>query len=97
VATAFHKILWRGVAGRWTMKPFNDATSPFGRKIVVACLERSIPLQEEFVDIYAAGPIDRLNPLRQIPTLARRKSSKPTHRAYAPQASLLTAWFIPDS
>jgi glutathione S-transferase len=51
------------------MKLLNDATSPFGRKVLVACLELGIPIQEEFVDIYKPGPIDALNPLRQIPTL----------------------------
>jgi glutathione S-transferase len=51
------------------MKLFNEATSPFGRKILVACIERSITLEEEFVDILKPGPVDDLNALRQIPTL----------------------------
>jgi glutathione S-transferase len=51
------------------MKLLNDATSPFGRKILVAAMEHSISLEEEFVDIGAAGPLDRVNPLRQIPAL----------------------------
>jgi glutathione S-transferase len=51
------------------MKLLNDATSPFGRKVIVACLERSIAFEEQFVDISKAGPLDEFNPLRQIPTL----------------------------
>jgi glutathione S-transferase len=51
------------------MKLLNDATSPFGRKVLVACIERSIPLEERFVDISKPGALDEFNPLRQIPTL----------------------------
>lgn len=50
------------------MKILNDATSPFGRKTIVAAMERSIPVEEVFVDLN--GPtLDPWNPLRQIPTL----------------------------
>jgi glutathione S-transferase len=51
------------------VKLINDATSPFGRKILVACIERLISLEEEFVDMNKPGPVDDLNALRQIPTL----------------------------
>ncbi len=51
------------------MKLLNDATSPFGRKVLVAAIERSVSIEEQFITISAPGPIDDLNPLRQIPTL----------------------------
>lgn len=50
------------------MKIFNDATSPFGRKTIVAAMERSIAAEEVFVDLNTTT-LDRWNPLRQIPTL----------------------------
>ena len=50
------------------MKILNDATSPFGRKTVVAAMERAIPVEEAFVDLNGTD-LDRWNPLRQIPTL----------------------------
>lgn len=52
----------------------NDATSPFGRKCLVAALERSIRIKEEFVDLYKAGKLDDFNPLRQIPVLVTEDS-----------------------
>lgn len=51
------------------MQLYNDATSPFGRKILVAAAERDIPLDEVIIDVYSPGPLDAHNPLRQIPTL----------------------------
>ncbi len=48
---------------------YNDATSPFGRKVMIAAIERGLPVTEEFVDLGAAEHIDRFNPLRQIPVL----------------------------
>jgi glutathione S-transferase len=51
------------------MKLLSDATTPFGRKVLVAALERSIEIQEEFVPLDGTGLLDRYNPLRQIPTL----------------------------
>lgn len=50
------------------MKILNDATSPFGRKTIVAAIERSIPVEEVFVDLNGST-LDSWNPLRQIPTL----------------------------
>jgi glutathione S-transferase len=47
----------------------NDATSPFGRKILIAALERSIPMSEEFVDLTGDNRLACFNPLRQIPVL----------------------------
>ena len=51
------------------MKLLSDATTPFGRKVLVAALERSIDLEEVFVPLDGTGPLDQYNPLRQIPTL----------------------------
>ena len=51
------------------MQLYNDATSPFGRKILVAAAERAIALDEVIIDVYSPGPLDDHNPLRQIPTL----------------------------
>lgn len=47
----------------------NDATSPFGRKVMVAALEREIALRETFVDLATDATLAASNPLRQIPTL----------------------------
>jgi glutathione S-transferase len=52
-----------------TMRLLNDATSPFGRKVMVAALERGLKLHEEFVNVGEPGELDAHNPLRQIPTL----------------------------
>jgi glutathione S-transferase len=51
------------------MKIYNDATSPFGRKTVVAAIERGIAVEEVFLDLAKAEFLDQWNPLRQIPTL----------------------------
>jgi len=51
------------------MRLLSDATTPFGRKVMVAALERGIPLREEFVPLTGEGELDEHNPLRQIPTL----------------------------
>ena len=51
------------------MRLLSDATTPFGRKVLVAAIERSIVLDEAFVPLDGSGPLDRYNPLRQIPTL----------------------------
>jgi len=47
----------------------SDATTPFGRKVLVAVIERAIALDEVFVPLDGTGPLDASNPLRQIPTL----------------------------
>jgi glutathione S-transferase len=48
----------------------NDATSPFGRKVIVAALERAIQFTEEFVDLASPeGALGQSNPLWQIPVL----------------------------
>jgi glutathione S-transferase len=54
---------------------FNDATSPFGRKVIVAALERNVKLRETFVDLAHAEALDAHNPLRQIPTLVTASGS----------------------
>jgi len=51
------------------VKLLSDATTPFGRKIVVAAIERQIAMEEVFVPLDGTGPLDEWNPLRQIPTL----------------------------
>lgn len=51
------------------MRLLNDATSPFGRKVLVAAIERSIPLKEEFVDLATSEALHAANPLRQIPVV----------------------------
>ena len=51
------------------MKLLSDATTPFGRKVLVAALERAVELEEIFVPLDGTGPLDAVNPLRQIPTL----------------------------
>jgi len=51
------------------MKLLSDATTPFGRKVLVAAIERTIVLEESFVPLDGTGPLDQWNPLRQIPTL----------------------------
>lgn len=51
------------------MKLLSDATTPFGRKVVVAALERSIEFEEVFVPLDGTGSLDQYNALRQIPTL----------------------------
>jgi glutathione S-transferase len=52
-----------------TMRLLNDATSPFGRKVMVAAIERGLSMREEFVNVAEAGELDTHNPLRQIPVL----------------------------
>jgi glutathione S-transferase len=52
-----------------TMRLLNDATSPFGRKVMVAAIERRLKLREEFVNVGEPGELDTHNPLRQIPAL----------------------------
>lgn len=49
----------------------NDATSPFGRKVLVAAIERKIDFKEIFVDLSKEGVSVEFNPLRQIPTLIK--------------------------
>lgn len=51
------------------MKLLTDATTPFGRKIAVAAIERRIAMEEVFVPLDGTGPLDQWNPLRQVPTL----------------------------
>lgn len=48
---------------------FNGPTSPFGRTVKVAMLELGLPVEERAIDIGTAEFIDKINPLRQIPTL----------------------------
>ncbi|HWA42511.1 MAG TPA: glutathione S-transferase family protein [Hypericibacter adhaerens] len=49
---------------------YSGPTSPFGRSVKVTALELGLPVEEKVVDVYTAEFLDKLNPLRQIPTLA---------------------------
>jgi glutathione S-transferase len=51
------------------LRLLNDATSPFGRKVVMAALSRQINATEEFVDLNRPEQILPFNPLGQIPVL----------------------------
>lgn len=48
---------------------YTDASTPFGRKSLLAALERGIPITEEFVSLSDPGPFADANPLVQIPAL----------------------------
>lgn len=48
---------------------YGGPTSPFARMALVLGRELGIPFRYEVINIYTAEFIDRLNPLRQIPTL----------------------------
>ncbi len=48
---------------------YTDAATPFGRKCLVAALERDIVLEERFVALADPGDFLEINPLNQIPAL----------------------------
>ena len=48
---------------------YTDATTPFGRKCLVAALERNIVLEEKFVKLSDPKGFLCVNPLNQIPAL----------------------------
>ena len=48
---------------------YTDASTPFGRKSLLAALERGIPIREEFVNLSDPGSFAEINPLVQIPAL----------------------------
>ena len=48
---------------------YTDATTPFGRKCVIAALEREIALEERFIKLSEPGDFLEVNPLNQIPAL----------------------------
>ncbi len=48
---------------------YTDASTPFGRKSLLAALERGIPIEEEFVNLAEPGAFSEINPLVQIPAL----------------------------
>ena len=54
---------------------YTDATTPFGRKCIVATLERDIPLAERFIKLSEPGVFLEINPLNQIPALLLRPGS----------------------
>jgi glutathione S-transferase len=47
----------------------SDASTPFGRKCLVAALERRIAMDERYVDLANPGVFAEVNPLIQIPAL----------------------------
>ena len=49
---------------------YTDATTPFGRKCLVAALERGIVLEERFVKLSDPKEFLLVNPLNQIPALS---------------------------
>lgn len=51
------------------MKLYSDATTPFGRKVLVAALERKIPVTESFVNLAEPGAFLDVAPVGQIPAL----------------------------
>ncbi|GAB7536042.1 glutathione S-transferase family protein [Burkholderia sp. 3C] len=51
------------------LKIMTDATSPFGRKVVVAACERHLAVREVFVDMKSPEVLAPFNPLWQIPAL----------------------------
>lgn len=48
---------------------YNGPTSPFGRTVKVTMLELGLPVEERAIDVATAEFLDKVNPLRQIPTL----------------------------
>jgi len=49
---------------------YSDATTPFGRKVLVAAMERAIPVTEEFVNLASPGPFLDVTAIGQIPALS---------------------------
>ena len=54
---------------------YTDATTPFGRKCLVAALERNIVLEEKFVKLSDPKGFLCVNPLNQIPALTACKEN----------------------
>jgi len=54
---------------------YTDATTPFGRKCLVAALERNIALEERFVKLSDPKGFLLVNPLNQIPALVVKTQS----------------------
>ena len=48
---------------------YTDASTPFGRKCLVAALERGIAMEEQFISLGNPGKFAITNPLIQIPAL----------------------------
>ena len=48
---------------------YTDASTPFGRKCLIAALERGIAMQEQFISLGDPGKFAIANPLIQIPAL----------------------------
>ncbi|MDW6020174.1 glutathione S-transferase family protein [Mesorhizobium sp. BAC0120] len=51
------------------MTLLNGPNTPFGRLAWVTALQLGIEVENRVIDVYSAGFLDALNPLRQIPTL----------------------------
>ncbi len=48
---------------------YNGPNSPFGRKAKITSLVQEISLEEKIINVYEADFLDKLNPIRKIPTL----------------------------
>ena len=48
---------------------YNGPTSPFGRKVKIVSMLHEIDLEEKIINVYEADFLDKINPLRKIPTL----------------------------
>jgi len=48
---------------------YNGPNSPFGRKAKITSLVQEINLEEKIINVYKADFLDKLNPIRKIPTL----------------------------
>tara|TARA_B100001175_G_C19149686_1_gene467614 strand:- start:27 stop:623 length:597 start_codon:yes stop_codon:yes gene_type:complete len=48
---------------------YNGPTSPFGRKTKVTAIVQKINIEEKIIKVHESEFLDRLNPLRKIPTL----------------------------
>ena len=64
------KYLRYSLIGKTSMILYTDATTPFGRKCLVAALERNIALEERFVNLSDPQEFLFVNPLNQIPALS---------------------------
>ena len=48
---------------------YNGPTSPFGRKTKITAIVQKIIIEEKIIKVYESEFLDKLNPLRKIPTL----------------------------
>ena len=48
---------------------YNGPTTPFGRKVKIVSIIQEINLEEKIINVYESDFLDKINPLRKIPTL----------------------------